>query len=239
MRTSRFLCLAVSRRDGGNCVAGVDLDTGHWIRPVNTRFPGAFSDHELIVFDMATQKRRFLKPLDTLNLRLGKYVGSNSQPENWEMEIAPYENPYSVVRQCSGAGEHAGLNTYLDRSDSLLHTYGNHVDEEDVRSRPLTHSLALIKPERLYWRVSEHPRNPNQLQVRAEFGFQEQAYNLALTDPIWEASCRRHGKGRHPHSSITADASAVVFLTISLAAVPLHGYHYKLVAAVICASQTA
>ena len=239
MNTTRFLCLAVSRRDGGNCIAGIDIDSGKWIRPINKRPPNAFSDHELIVLDIATQKRRFLRPLDILHLRLNKHLGSNSQPENWELDIAPYENPYVVIAQCSGPLGESKLSSYLDRSDRLLHTYGNHIDEMEVRSRPLTHSLSLIEPDRLHWRVSENPHYPNQLQVRAEFNFRQKPYNLALTDPIWEATCRRHGKGRHPHSEIIEAAGQLVFLTVSLAAIPLHGYHYKLIAAVLCPSQSA
>lgn len=32
--TIRMICLANSRKIGGRCVAGIDVNTGEWVRPV-------------------------------------------------------------------------------------------------------------------------------------------------------------------------------------------------------------
>ena len=233
MYETQFLCLAASRRDGGSCIAGIDLASRKWIRPVNRRTQGAFADHELIVLEAGTEKRRFIAPLDILRLTLDGPAGENGQPENWTMKPKPYEDPYVVIRRLNGQEIIGELEDCLDRGDRLLHTYTDSVTESDVRSRPLTHSLALIEPDRLHWRVSENRKFSNKPQIRADFYFSRAPYSLVVTDPNWEARCRPLGLGRHPHSKLESASGERVLLTVSLAAIPLHGCHYKLVAAVI------
>ena len=232
MREIRFLCLAVSRRDGGNCIAGIDLDSGEWIRPVNSKSAGAFGDHELIVLEPDTGKRRFWAPLDVVLLSLEKYAGTNAQPENWEICPPSYENPVSILMRFEGKSCYEKLVSFVDKADRLLHSYGDSVRESDVQLHTLSHSLSLVQPCELSWKVIES-RYAGKLQVRADFRFEQTAYSLVLTDPNWEAKIRPFGIGRHPHSKIAGRTSDGVFLTISLAAVPIHGYHYKLVAAVM------
>ena len=233
MREVRFLCLAVSRRDGGTCIAGIDIDSGRWIRPINVRTHGAFGYHEIFVVDGETKKFKIMQPLDVVHLRIEKYVGDNCQPENWEVAPASYLEPYPLLRRFGGQEDVNRLIPYLDQTDRLLHGYSASVQESDVQSHMLTHSLSLTRPDRLYWEVSDHPYHSNKLQVRADFLFDQLPYNLAVTDPVWEGKCRQLGKGRHPHSKILGDATGQVLLTISLAGVPLDGFHYKLVAGVI------
>jgi hypothetical protein len=235
MHELRFLCLAVSRRDGGNCIAGIDIDSSKWIRPVKAKAHGAFADHEIIVIDGETQEHRILAPLDVLNLRLDRYVGDNVQPENWEMAPAFYKDTCMVLRRFDGPRDADKLISYLDLNGPLLHSYSNRISADDpLLKRALSHSLSIIQPEQLHWKVGPHPIYPNRLRVEADFRFDAAPYCLVVTDPIWEARCRRAGPGRHPHSAIAGDAKGQILLTISLAEVPLHGYHYKLVAGVVC-----
>jgi hypothetical protein len=234
MRESRFLCLAVSRRVGGSCIAGIDIDSGKWIRPVNVTTHGAFADHEIIVVDGGTRKHRILSPLDVLQLRLDKYVGSNIQPENWEITPPSYENSFTVLRRFEGPRDADTLISHLDRNGPLLHSRGKSISADDpLLTHGLSRSLSIIRPDQLRWRVGPNPTYQGKLRVEADFRFGGDSYCLVVTDPIWEARCRPFGTGRHPHSKIAGDANGQVLLTISLAEAPLHGYHYKLVAAVI------
>jgi hypothetical protein len=234
MEKSRFLCLAVSRRDGGNCIAGIDMDTDKWIRPVNAKTHGALGDHEIVVRDGSTQKLRILAPLDVLQISLDKYVGDNAQPENWELLSPSNAEHYTVLRRLDRREDRDELSSYLEQSGPLLHSYNDSVPASDLTAKMLTHSLALIRPEKLHWRISPKSKYPKELQVRTEFLFDHDLYSLVLTDPVWEAKCRRRGQGRHPHSVIAEDPNGAVLLTVSLAGVPLYGFHYKLVAGVVC-----
>jgi hypothetical protein len=236
MQELQFLCLAVGRRDGGNCLAGIDLDSGKWIRPVNAKTHGAFADHEIIVVDGGTQKHRILTPLDVLRIRLDRYVGSNVQPENWEMAPAPHGDAYMVLRRFDSPQDANILISYLDQNGPLLHSYSDRFSFDDLFSkRRLSHSLSIIKPEQLHWRVGPHPTYANKMRVQAEFRFDDDPYPycLVVTDSIWEIQCKRFGLGRHPHSMVAGNAHSQVLLTISLAEKPLNGFHYKLVAGVV------
>lgn len=235
MHELRFWCLAVSRRDGGNCIAGIDLDSGKWIRPVNSKTRGAFADHEIIVVDGETQKHRILEPLDVLNLRLDRYAGNKVQPENWETTPASTDDATMVLRCFDGRQDSDLLNSYLDRHGPLLHSYSDRIAVGDPMMKlGLSHSLSIIRPQQVHWKVAPNPTYPSRLRVQADFRFDDAPYCLVVTEPVWEARCRRSGPGRHPHSTIAGDANAQVLLTISLAEAPLHGYHYKLVAGVVC-----
>ncbi len=231
MREIRFLCLAVSRRDGGNCIAGIDLDSRAWIRPVNCKSTGAFSDHELIAIENCTGKKRFLAPLDVIPLKLENHAGSNVQPENWEIQPSSYEAPFTVSARFDRDACLAEFPLFLDKTDRLLHSHGNSISESEAKLKPLSHSLSLLRPNQLFWKVVEGSY-AGKLQVRAEFRFGQTPYSLVVTDVDWEARVRPLGAGRYAHSSIER-ATGDVFLTISLAAAPMHGYHYKLVAGVI------
>jgi hypothetical protein len=233
MQESRFLCLAVSRRDGGSCIAGIDIDTGKWIRPVNSKTHGALGDHEIVVRDGGTQKLRMMTPLDVLQIALDKYAGDNAQPENWELVSPSNGEQYNVLRRLDRREDQDELTSYLEQSGPLLHSYNDSVPASDVVARKLTTSLALIRPEKLHWRVNPKSKFPKELQIRAEFLFDHDSYSLVLTDPIWESKCRRYGQGRHSHLAIAGNANEGVLLTISLAGVSLYGYHYKLAAGVI------
>jgi hypothetical protein len=233
MREVRFLCLAVSRRDGGSCIAGIDLDCGKWIRPVNAKTHGAFGDFEIFVSEVGTQKRGILAPLDVVRLHLDRYVGNNVQPENWETAPASYEDSFPILRRFDGPQDAEILISCLDREGPLLHSYSNRISIDDpLLVRGLSHSLSMIRPEELHWKVAPHPIYPKKMRVEADFRFNGHPYCLVVTDPLWEARCRRFGSGRHPHSTVAGDERGQVLLTISLAEVPLHGYHYKLAAGV-------
>ena len=184
--------------------------------------------------DTKAQRRRILWPLDVLRIRLDKYVGNNIQPENWELESASHDDTYVVLWHFDESQDAEMLVPYLDRNGPLLHSYSDRLSfDEPLFKNKLSHSLSIIRPQQLHWKVTPHPTYANRLRVQAEFRFDDDPYCLVVTDPIWEARCRLSGPGRHPHSAMVGHANGQVFLTISLAEVPKFGYHYKLVAGVV------
>lgn len=233
MREVRFLCLAVSRREGGNCVAGMDIDSGQWLRPIRSRERAAFADADLVVEDNRTHQARFLAPLDLLSLPLEECIGSNSQPENWVVTPALSETPPPVLRHCTGPRTADFLLTHLDRSELLLHSATDSVPCDAFADRPLSNSLSLVRPVDLTWTVAPNAKHAGKAQVRAEFCLGKTEYSLVVTDPVWEAKCIHEGMGRHAHAVFSSVENELAFLTVSLAAIPFHGLHYKLVAGVI------
>jgi hypothetical protein len=172
--------------------------------------------------------------LDVLQIRLDRYSGNAVQPENWELAVGPGEDDYVVQRRFDRPQDAEILISYLDQNRPLLHSYSDRLPADDpLLKRRLSHSLSIIRPLQLHWRVSRHPAYANKLKVQAEFRFVDDPYCLVVTDPLWEAQCRRTGLGLHPHSAIERDKGGLAMLTISLAEKPLNGFHYKLVAGVI------
>lgn len=233
MRETRFLCLAVSRRESGNCIAGIDIDSGEWLRPIHSRTRAAFADAELVVEDNHTHQPRFMAPLDLLSLPLDEHAPTNSQPENWTVTPTWFDAPHQVLRTCKGRRTVELLLSRLDREECLLHSQGDSLPADHLAGHALPHSLGLVCPADLMWRVSPSAKYVGKVQVRAEFKFGSLPYSLVVTDPVWEAKCHHAGIGRHPPSKVCSGGGDLVFLSVSLSAVPFHGLHYKLVAGVI------
>lgn len=233
MRETRFLCLAVSRRESGNCIAGIDIDTGEWVRPIRSRSRAAFADAELVVEDNHTHQPRFMALLDLLALPLEEHLPTNAQPENWTVEPHWFETSHPVLRTCKGRRTVQLLTSHLHSEECLLNSPGDSLRGDDLASTPLLHSLCLLRPAGLMWNVLPSPKYVGRVQVRAEFRFGAHQYSLVVTDPVWESKCHHAGIGKHPHSALCTAGDDLVLLTVSLAAVPFHGLHYKLVAGVV------
>ncbi len=232
MRERRFLCLAVSRRESGNCIAGIDIDSGEWLRPIHTEVRAAFADSELVVEDNHTHESRFMAPLDLLSMPLEQYAGTNSQPENWIVAPMFFEKPPVVLRRCLGERTAQFLLAHADRGGVLLHSFRDSLHTSECAEGILSHSLSLVQPADIAWNVSPHAKHPGKTQVRAEFRFGKATYSLVVTDPVWESRCHLLGIGTHKHTELASVKSELLFLTVSLSAVPFHGLHYKLVAGV-------
>ena len=233
MQERRFLCLAVSRRDAGNCIAGLDIDSGEWLRPIHSADRAAFADSELIVEDNHTHQSRFMAPLDLLSIPLEQSAATNSQPENWVVAPAFLLKLPAILRRCTGKRTAQFLLSHVHRGELLLHSSRDSLHTNEFADRSLSSSLSLVQPIDLAWCVSPHAKHPGKLQVRAEFRLGQTNYNLVVTDPAWEMRCHNLGIGTHKHAECASPECGTVLLTVSLAAVPFHGLHYKLVAGVI------
>lgn len=73
---ARIVCLANSYKRGGRCIAGIDLDTNHWVRPIGDGPEGAVEDERLI-------ERMEPEILDVLDVPIGPVADDlGCQPEN-------------------------------------------------------------------------------------------------------------------------------------------------------------
>jgi len=241
MRESRFLCLAVSRRDGGNCIAGIDIDTGEWIRPVNSKNRGALWDLEIVVEDHRTKKLRMMAVLDLVNLRLGERVGTHGQPENWTLNDAKGSGPHNVFG-CAD-DERPLISRIKDLADAsgcftqIFGTPGNRVPHSTVENAPIRRSLCVIRPNNLTWvRTTDFHQRPR-IEAQFEFGMLGAHYGLRLTDIVWEEKLLKDTQHRPTlkESALPGtEAPKEMLLTVSLGD---HfretGYHYKLIAGVL------
>lgn len=241
MPESRFLCLAVSRRDGGNCIAGVDIDTGAWIRPVNAKNHGALHDFEIVVRDHKTLKLRMMAPLDLISLSLEVPAGIRGQPENWTLPpgSTTEQRPvlFKVVEDPSLVRKVKDLAEASNSLSLIFGTADNKVKHSVIETEPVQHSLCVIRPKNLSWVRTTNFRNKPRIEGHFEFGKRNTRYSLPLTDIALEAKLLELTLTKA--TVIAADSPGMntdteILLTISLGDhFKETGYHYKLIAGVL------
>jgi hypothetical protein len=124
---------------------------------------------------------------------------------------------------------------YLSKSQVVLQGFGDRVAAHSVEETPIARSLELIEPEDLWWWIREEN---GKRKNRAIFRFSHISrirYDLAVTDPAWLNLMRNLPAGIYPHALLCGGKPAKTFLTVSLSE-PFEGFHYKLVAGVVCLS---
>ena len=241
MREVRFLCLAVSRKMSGYCIAGIDLDSGEWIRPVLPSSYGELGSNEIMVKDPGARTPRLMRTLDVVSLRLGKRVGSLGQPENWILELDSRVRPAAVLgRGADDASSLAGIRDVAKQSSSsslLLGTAGKEIAHREIEKEPLSSSLCVIRPKELTWVGTTSFKNKPRIEGWFDFGGRNVRYYLSLTDVAWETKLLAliaNGQSLDASKVPGVDVSLEVLLTISLGDLfDKTQCHYKLIAGVL------
>lgn len=242
MHTKRLLVLAHSfKKWPGRCVAGREVAQaptsgavtfGPWVRPVS---PASESQEGELHPDRhcRTDSGRPLALLDLVEVPLVGPRPVDGQPENWEVMSGM---PWRVLGRLDAARNRATLEQLEERPRGLW-TDG---DSKSDRCRASTAaavaasgSLVLVRPSGLRFRsqlVRDEYREKERPECRAHFTYAGTAYALKLTDPAAE-------RAYVPRAEATPKEVVPPFgddclLCVSLGA-PFHGYHYKLVAAVL------
>src|SRR3989304_6086843 len=95
----RMICLANSRRDGGRCVAGIDVDSGRWIRPIPPK-GGAIPEEKTFL------NGKLIAPLDVIELQLDepnyatRFQCENRHLQNWNWRMAGKVNAPDIFKYC-------------------------------------------------------------------------------------------------------------------------------------------
>ena len=225
MAAKQILCLALSKREGGLCFAGIELISGAWVRPVNNPSQGALNYYQCLAKD-ADGHMREPRVLDIIEIDLLSPIPNLGQPENW---LVGHE-PWRLVGRASSAD----LLGHITGDPELFRGYERFVSVSEVESRPPRESLRLVSPENLTW-VAEETRFGKR-RLRGRFSICGSPYNLPLTDEAFEKELRDIELYKcRPH-----DPTVSVLLTLSLSDVWAEQMrHYKLIAGVIaCAASS-
>ena len=208
-----MICMANSWRDGERCIAGIDLNTGEWIRPVP---PGGGSIRER----RARASGRKLALLDIIRLDLEppeldtKYQKENRCIRSWGWEFIRTADVDEVKK-------------YV-RNRRVLHGTSKVVDPHDLSILPPEKwvSLQLVQSDNVLF--ERNPKKKNRWNVVFSTRALGPRYELSVTDPV---ATDRLNKG----DQIGGNCLLTVSLTEPIA---LPQYHlptlcYKLVAGVI------
>ncbi len=217
-----LICLAISYKYGGRCVAGLRTDGGGWVRPVTAAPHGAFGEQ-----DLAQIAGFGPRVLDVIRVGLKTPKPLASQPENWLID----GQRWRLIERPAGPAAAAVLERALCRGPALLGSTGGRIADASFRRAPAAESLALVEPAEILWRRT-FDENTMRLKDRAAFDLAGVAYELPLTDPVYLERMKPLREGEHESTELGIPPRARVLLTISLSE-PYQGQCYKLAAAVV------
>ena len=135
-----FLCLANSARQGGHCIAGIDLRTREWVRPVGST-GGPLTTSEVTIHGSSQQ----VQPFDVSLLTVGEHAPEVGQPENVTAPLGSAR--FHRLAESSCADPPINLSGLLHTGTDLFRLGGEKNDRlshEDLQRDALDGSLTLI-----------------------------------------------------------------------------------------------
>jgi len=220
MPTRQIVCLANSYKHGNRCVAGLDLRTREWLRPVSPLADGSLEPRHYRLDDHTDARL-----LDVIEIDVESPCARNCHPEDWL--LAPRE--WTLLRRPLDAPDWRSLARALSKGPDVLGGCRDRLYASTVNKRGLRASLALVRPDDLWWWIRE---SNGRRKYRALFRLDRVRYELALTDPAWIAQLSLLPDGLHRHELFFPDGAPETLLTISLSE-EFERFHYKLVAGVV------
>lgn len=154
------------------CVAGVDINTGEWVRFVsdNEQAHGALS-----AYDISYADGRICKPLDVVLVDVVGAAPLALQPENYLIDSHEY---WRKTRECTLSDVLA-----VHPAEVRPYIYGNtypYVDDEEIDS--IGYSLTLVHVSSL--EISQTINFNGQPKTKASFIYNGKWYsNMSVTDP--------------------------------------------------------
>ena len=161
--------MANSWREGGRCLAGIDIDSGQWIRPVPSG-GGAIPEAKTIL------DGKFIFPLDVVEIELDqpafttRFQCENRQVRSWNWRRTGRVAIRDVMIYCSN-------------SRNVLHNHVKVVEPAQMQLLPPTKwtSLQLIHVKNVTFQSD--PRKENRWQAKFSVGWFGPKYCLSVTDP--------------------------------------------------------
>lgn len=129
----RIICLANSKKEGERCIAGIDIDTGKWVRPVcDDQYPqdGRVPENIRLV------DGREPELLDVLEMSLAN-TGNDFGFECENLSIHPPR------WKCLGKARPADLIKYCDNYTQILHNSGKYVNPSYLKNLPFEERRTL------------------------------------------------------------------------------------------------
>lgn len=205
--TKDILILAKSGKHGNFCIAGKEIRTGNWIRPIsdNNETNGAITeDQARLTFDGATCAPWKCKTLRKVRINFSQYAPNDYQPENYQINNTQWIQLYT---------EDVDLNNYLDAPSDIWGSNNVLTHQEAIDANS---SLYLLRVNDIRFYIQP---NGTRTRIRATFRYNGYQYDFPVT-----------GSGAPNPNECPRNYSSGIFC-ISLGEL-YHGLHYKLIAAV-------
>lgn len=167
----QLVILADSYRDGERCIAGIDVQTGQWVRPVSNL------PKKLVTFDMRNIDGREPELLDIVQMPL-ENTGPDEgcQPENRLLKSGRWHKV--------GALSVEQVKKYCENTETLLHNDDDHIDAAYFEGIPKDQwkSLQLIKSTNILFYPTIKLSGRKGWRALFQYG-QDKTIDLVVTDP--------------------------------------------------------
>jgi len=160
-----LLVFANSIKPGGRCLAGIDVATGKWIRPVSTA-PGREIPNSL-----ACINGYWIGPGDLIEIELGSAVPLPHHPEDHELK-----GQLRLVKKNAILDYAELVLTELMKPNELLEHSNHKIPIAQVTNQPILNSLALVFGRDVIFFTDYRPSK------RVKFQTEGQSWFLSQTD---------------------------------------------------------
>lgn len=173
MNLTRIIVLANSWKHTDRCLAGIDISTGEWVRPVTNLDDGRVQQSDMRLAD------HFPQILDILDIPL------DSTGPDFEFEC---ENRTILPGQwhLHGRASPDDLICYVERAPHILHNHRKYVTIKEMRKKPPgdRHTLQLIRVDD--FRVRDRATLPTEKhQWQGVIFSGGRKLGLNVTDPVF------------------------------------------------------
>lgn len=209
----RLLCLANSYKEGGRCIAGILLNNNNlpilrdnkavWIRPV------CKAEHGQVPNSLCNN----ILPLDIIEINGTNNVGSGYQSENTSFD----ENEILSI----GRVNKNILNNLYSGTNLIFGNRGKAIPKDTIKT--LDHSLILVNLTE-FEIIEKEYKDRQYPQVRLNFTYNNNSYDLPVTDPIF--------LNNYNNNNTILNNKNDIDVVLSLG-VPFNNWYYKLVATII------
>lgn len=196
--------LTKSYKDGGYCVAGIDLKTRQWVRLVPT-----IDDDDKIPY--CYMNKYNINALDIIEIETLKHVPKGCQKENYLIDI---KIPPKIIGSISFK-ELLAIKGFDKRND-IFGNRGKAITPDNADL--LQYSLILIPVTNLKFSLEQDAETYKWTKKELSFKFENTDYTLPITDPQYK---------NVEYNGYTCESGAIV---VSIPAIPYNNWHNKFVA---------
>ncbi len=216
--TIRFVCLANSVKEGGRCLAGIELNTNNdaiigingpkWIRPICKTQHGKIYTHWVT----------HIKLLDIVEIEL---TGFPAKPSYQSENVFFKDEDLKVI----GRFDRRRLHDLCDNHYYIFGNWAKALSTQEILH--LDHSLLLLNVCEFKITEKIYPDNPDKKHLRLHFLYNETNYDFPITDPVFIQL--------YVNNAGILTGIKNLYLCISIG-INFNDWYYKLVAGIISGS---
>ncbi|MDY7008083.1 MAG: hypothetical protein SWX82_30150 [Cyanobacteriota bacterium] len=170
----KIICLANSYKLNERCIAGIDLDTGKWIRPVCDR---QYPEDGRVPKKIRFVEGREPKPLDILEIPLDN-KGNDFGFENENLSVLEGE------WKCLGRATVEDIFEYCNNSNYILHNSRKYVNPSYLKRLPFDRrrTIEIVKVQKQNFSVTRNEGGKFRGSIKNNNGYLL-LNNAKITDP--------------------------------------------------------